>query len=55
MKTLDDAIAAIEGIAGRGFKPAPEHLDRMRNFFVFHDGKCCERTYKAIESLFKPL
>ena len=55
VKTLDDAIAAIEGIADRGFKPAPEHLDRMRSFFVFHDGKCCERVYEAIESLFKPL
>ena len=54
VETLDDAIAAIEGIANRGFEPASEHLDRMRSFFAFHDGKCCERAYDAIEALFKP-
>ncbi len=53
--TLDDAIAAVKDIAARGFEPAPEYLERMRSFFAFHDGKCCERTYDAIESLFKPL
>lgn len=55
VETLDEAIAAVEKIAGRDFEPAAEYLDRMRGFFSFHDGKCCERAYDAIESLFKPL
>ena len=54
-ESLDDAIAAVEGIADWDFAPAEEHLDRIRAFFAFRDGKCCERAYEAVAALFEPL
>ena len=55
VETLDDVIAAIEEIAGKGFAPAHEYLERAHETFAYQDGKCCKRTYEAIEALFEPL
>lgn len=47
----NDCLEAIDAIASRQFKMAPEHAERAAATFVTADGHCCERAYEAIVKL----
>lgn len=50
----NDVVQQIEQILRNGRYPEDKYLDRMREFFAFHDGGCCERVFDQIQSLHEP-
>ncbi len=52
--TEAEVLDALEDIAECGFEPLEEYKRRMDETFIFRDGKCCERVYKAIKALDEP-
>lgn len=51
VQTEDDLITELQVYAKRDFAPADEYTRRIREFFPFRDGKCCERVYARIKEL----
>lgn len=52
--TESELVKAIEEFARVGFVPQDPYRSRMKETFLFRDGKCCERAYEAIKSLDDP-
>lgn len=50
----DSLMHALDDILSHGGQPAPAYQQRMRQTFVFRDGKNCERVYKAICAMDSP-
>jgi glycosyltransferase involved in cell wall biosynthesis/CDP-glycerol glycerophosphotransferase (TagB/SpsB family) len=51
---LDDAVDAITDVIARDGSADPVYAARMRDTFPFRDGKCAERTYRAVLALDQP-
>ena len=49
--TQDDLIQSIKTSLFNDCVPEDRYLNRMKEFFPFKDGKCCERCFNAIKSL----
>lgn len=47
----EDMLRWVEGCVKSGFTPEPQYLQKVENFFTFHDRKYCERNYQAIKGL----
>jgi glycosyltransferase involved in cell wall biosynthesis/tetratricopeptide (TPR) repeat protein len=50
-----EAIAHLAHLMERGGRSDDEYLERVKRFFPFRDGKCCERVFEAISNLDKPV
>lgn len=48
-----ELLVKLEYILKKNGKAEAIYADRMKKFFPFKDGKCCERTYQAITALDK--
>lgn len=46
---VEELLESLESILSRGCAPAERYQQRMRNFFAFRDGRCCERVFNRIE------
>ncbi|MDR2341778.1 MAG: CDP-glycerol glycerophosphotransferase family protein [Campylobacteraceae bacterium] len=51
----ENLLKELEAIMKRKGKPTKKYLERMQETFPVRDGKNCERTYRAILALDKPL
>lgn len=52
--TEEGVLDALEGILENSGCPFDTYLKKMKSFFAFRDGKCCERVYNAICDLDDP-
>ena len=52
--TEEGVLDALGSILKNDGRPADVHLKKMKAFFTFRDGKCCERVYNAICDLDAP-
>jgi len=46
--TEKELINTIENVIKNNFQPEKKYVERIREFFTFHDNKNCERIYNAI-------
>lgn len=50
-----ELFAELKSVIQNNTRPDPIYEKRMRDFFPFRDGKCCERVVAAIRALDEPL
>ena len=52
--TEEDLTNALKEIVKNDFAIQEPYFSRIKNVYPYRDGKCCERTFQAIEDLDKP-